>query len=233
MMRIGFFFIFFIIMFVTAVLVGLFLLYYFSYRRYLNRRINGECNKKWFPHPLTFVLCLVLILSIIVNVILFIQIGSMSKERDLLENELINSNSAVCVTEFQADSPYLYYRDLLKSGDSSAYKISQTESNGFKYYFAECEYEYADNTGCYPQYICYVECSKELSDDIDMTIEYVYDDNNSLSSTGEPIEEIMFLSKTLDSLPQKIIITISERTGDKLTEGKIIAEECFEIYSVN
>lgn len=230
MLKVG---IIFIVFMAAAILIALFLVYYFLYRSYLNRRLNGQGNKKWFPHPLTVVCSFVLILSIFVNVILSVEMNRLSKQNNFMENELINLNNSQCIIEFEDDSPYLYYRDLVISGDSAAYQISKRTSDGFEFYFAECGYEYADSSSYYPEYICYIKYSEELSDNYDMTIKYVYDENSSFESTGEPIDEIMFLSKTLEQLPKEVIFTIRKRGNDKLEEGKLVAEASFEIYSVD
>lgn len=71
-----------------------------------------------------------------------------------------------------------------------------------------------------------------LTEDTDATIEYIYDENNSYSTTGELKSEIMLLSRYLERLPQEIKITIRER-GSKLEEGSIIANASFVLYSIN
>ena len=155
-----------------------------------------------------------------------------NKENTSLKFENNNFSKALHISEIDAQSPYSFYRDIITSNDSYGYKVTYTESNDFHFYFAHSEYEDFSDTEYYPEYICYIKYNGVLTEDTDATIEYIYDENNSHSTTGELESEIMLLSRYLERLPQEIKITIRER-GSKLEEGSIIANASFVLYTIN
>ncbi|MCM1308908.1 MAG: helix-turn-helix domain-containing protein [Butyrivibrio sp.] len=136
------------------------------------------------------------------------------------------------ITDFDSESPYLHYRDLLLSDKQTFYEIYTDEADGFRFRFAESKYDTADEATFYPKYICYIKYDDSFPEDTDMTVKYVYGKNNALESTGEANNEIMILSSDLAKLPREIIITVRKR-GEKTEEGAVIASASFKVYSVD
>ena len=215
-----------------VVLITTYVAYYFLYQNYINKRLVGKCKQRRIPHPTTTVLYLVLLFSIIFNVIFCIEINRANEENASLQFENNNYSKLLHITEIDTKSPYSYYRDIITSSDSYGYKVTYTETNNFHFYFAHCQYEDFSNTEYYPEYICYIKYDGVLTEDTDVTIEYIYGENNSHSTTGEIEREIMLLSRYLERLPQEIKITIRERVS-KLEEGGIIANASFVLYTIN
>lgn len=215
-----------------AILISILVVYYFLYKNYINKRLSGTCNKRRLPHPTASVLYLVLLFSIIFNVIFYFEIIRINKENNTLQSENNNYGKALYVTEIDTESPYSYYRDIITSSNSYGYKVTYTESNDFHFHFAHCEYEDFSTAQYYPEYICYIKYDGVLTEDTDVTMEYIYDENNRYSTTGELKREIMLLSRYLEDLPQEIKITIRER-GSKTEEGGIIANASFVLYSID
>lgn len=215
-----------------SILLLLCVTYYFLYYNYINKRLVDKCKKRHLPHPTTTVLYLALLFSIMFNVIFYIELNSVNKENTSLKFENNNFSKALHISEIDAQSPYSFYRDIITSNDSYGYKVTYTESNDFHFYFAHSEYKDFSDTGYYPEYICYIKYDGVLTKDTDVTIEYIYGENNSHSTTGELEREIMLLGRYLERLPQEVKITIRER-GSKLEEGNIIANASFVLYSIN
>ena len=221
-----------IILMLIVVLITTYVAYYFLFQNYINKRLAGTCKQRRLPHPTTTVLYLVLFLSIIANIVFCIELSRVNEENAFLRSKNNNISKALHITEIEANSPYSYYRDIITSSDSYGYKVTYTESNDFHFYFAHSEYEDFSDTEYYPEYICYIKYNGVLTEDTDATIEYIYDENNSHSTTGELESEIMLLSRYLERLPQEIKITIRER-GSKLEEGSIIANASFVLDTIN
>ena len=218
-----------IIPILIAILIILCVAYYFWYYDYINKRLADKCKKRRLPHPTTAVLCLILLFSIVFNVIFCAELKEVSEKNYALQNENNNYGKVLYITEIDPDSPYWYYKDIITSADSRGYKVKHTESNDFQFYFAHSEP--VVNTIYYPQYICYIKYDSTLTIDSDVTIKYIYDKNNSHSTTGGFEGELLLLSRYLERLPKEINITIRERST-KLEEGDIIANVSFTLYSI-
>ena len=220
-----------IILISIVLLIATYIAYYFLYQSYINKRLAGSCKQRRLPHPTTTVLYLVLFLSIIVNIVFCSELSRVNEENVFLQSKNNNTSKALHITEIDANSPYSYYRDIITSSNPYGYNVTYTESNDFHFYFAHSEYEDFSDTEYYPEYICYIKYDGVLTEDTDITIEYIYDENNSHSTTGELESEIMLLSRYLERLPQEIKITIRERDS-KLEEGKIINYASFILYKI-
>ncbi|MBR3963841.1 MAG: hypothetical protein IKJ80_00345 [Clostridia bacterium] len=212
-----------------ATLIILCVAYYFLYYNYINKRLADKCKKRRLPHPTITALCFVLLFSIIFNAIFYAELNKTNEKCSSLQVENNNYSKALHIAKIDTNSPYWCYKDIITSGDSHGYKVTQSESNDFRFYFGHSECK--DDAVYYPQYICYIEYDGILTADSDVTIEYVYDKNNSYSTSGEFEREILLLSRYLERLPKEINITIRER-GSKLEEGDIIANVSFTIYSI-
>lgn len=221
-----------IVLISVGILITIYVAYYFLYQNYINKRLAGKCKKRHLLHPTTTVIYLVLSFSIIFNVIFCIELNRVNEENSSLQLEKNNFSKAIRISEIDTQSPYSYYRDIITSNNSYGYKVTCTESNDFRFYFAHSEYEDFSDTGYYPEYICYIKYDGVLTEDTDVTTEYIYGENNKLSATGELEREIMLLSRYLEQLPQEIRITIRER-GSKLEEGNVIANASFVLYSIH
>lgn len=148
---------------------------------------------------------------------------------DPIDFEAMGDNGYVCVTDFENDSPYIHYRDIILLNETNEYTIRSSTSNGFDFYFAESNYEDADASIFYPRYMCYVKYNGELPDNADMTIKYVYNEGNSWETSGEAKSEILLLTGTLIKMPQEIVISFQE-SGDK-TDSEVILSVSFKLYS--
>lgn len=218
-----------IIPILIAILIIICVAYYFLYYNYINKRLADKCKKRRLPHPTTTVLYFVLLFSIIFNVIFCAELNKANEKSSSLQFENNNYSKALHITKINSDSPYSYYKDIITSSNSCGYKVTHSEENDFQFYFAHSEHSV--DTVYYPQYICYIKYDGTLTADSDVTIEYVYDKNNSYSTSGEFEREILLLSRYLERLPQEINITVRERSS-KLEEGDIIANVSFTLYSI-
>jgi hypothetical protein len=215
-----------------VVLVAAYVAYYFLYQNYINKRLAGTCKQRRLPHPTTTIMYLVLLFSIIFNIIISVEFNRVNEENASLRWENHHFSKVLYLCEIDDNSPYSYYRDVITSNDSYGYQVTYTESNDFHFYFAHSAYEDFSGTEYYPEYICYIQYTGVLAEDIDVTIEYIYNENNRHSETGGFDGEIMLLSRNLERLPREIKITIRER-GTKSEEGNIITDASFTLYTIN
>jgi hypothetical protein len=216
----------------VAVFVVICVVYYFLYYNYINKRLAEKCKKRYMPHPTTTFLYLVLLFSIIFNVFFYAELNRVNKEKQSLKLENNSYSKAIRINEIDSKSPYAYYRDIITSNDSYGYKVTYTKKNDFNFYFAQSDFDDSDDGVYYPEYICYIRYNGDLKDDdIDVTTEYIYNEDSGFKTSGSLEKEIMILSRELEKLPQQIKITIRER-GNKLEEGNILSNETFDIYSV-
>ena len=215
---------------IIAIVLALIVIYFLIYRRYLNKRLNGECKKRQFPTLQTTQLIVYPVLIILLIVGFSVPLKSISNENAQLQHQLYKEHSAIMVVDFE-NSPYRHYRDLIISGEATEYHITSTISKDFSFYLATFRYSDNNSTVYYPPYICYIKYANDFADDVEMTVKYVYSDKNGVETTGEPMEEFMLLSRSLEQLPQRIIITLSLK-GSKLEPHEEIESVTFEIYSI-
>lgn len=104
-----------------------------------------------------------------------------------------NNDALTVITDFGIESTYLHYRDIITSNEQTEYEVRSSESDGFRFYFAQRRHGAPDTEESYPKYICYVKYNGTSPQDADMTLKYVYNKNNSWESSGEPSDKIMLL----------------------------------------
>lgn len=192
---------------------------------------NNRSRKVWIIVGIIVIAAISIILSLLLLSIIRIPLSYRFGSEEKLSEQ--NDNGAVSlITDFDSESPYVHYRDLVLSDNHTGYEIHTNEADGFRFYFAESKYDVYDEAVFYPKYICYISYDNTFPEDTDMTIKYVYDRNNNWESSGEAEHEVMLLGDTLTKLPCEIIITVRER-GEKAEQGDVIANASFKIYSAD
>ena len=222
--------IFFII--IAVVLICLFAAYYLYYRKYLNKRLNGECQKMRIPHPIITLLCFVIVFASVINIMLFARVMDLSDQNAYLQSELNKTRISARVTDFEDNSIYGFYRDLIISDQTGEYQVSKETSDDFDIYLAVWSLSSLSSASLAPPYICYIKCPNTFPENADMTIKYVYDEKNSMESTGEVKNEILMFGENLENLPKEVIITVRERSADKAEMGEIIASVSLIVYTI-
>lgn len=48
-----------------------------------------------------------------------------------------NNDALTVITDFDIESPYLHYRDIITSNEQTEYEVRSSESDGFRFYFAQ------------------------------------------------------------------------------------------------
>ncbi len=190
---------------------------------------NKSSRKIWLAIGITLLSIVVLIMAFfLIRWVIGLTDNPMSS--DNIDFESMSNDEYVCITEFDDNSPYLYYRDIFLLDETNEYKIRHNESNDFDFYFAERNYVGQNATVFYPQYMCYIKYNAVFPDNADMTIKYIYDSTNSWETSGEAENELLLLSSALAEMPQEIVITVKEN-GSKNQNETVILSESFKLYS--
>lgn len=106
------------------------------FNEYLANR-NKLFRKIWLAIGITLLSIVVLIMAFFLILGVF-RVREKTKPRS--DVEAMNNNEYVCITEFDDNSPYLYYRDILLMNETNEYTIRHSQTDDFDFYFAESNY---------------------------------------------------------------------------------------------
>lgn len=188
------------------------LLFYFGYRAYLNLRIQNKCKRKFFIHPFTFMLFMIIILLFVVIGVSHFNLRESKIEQEKYK-ELYNESKRP-VFAFLKEDEHIYdiYTDGLVNNSLLEYEIKKETQNDFEYYFAKAnqDIKYMAN---YIVYIRYIGTKGSLNG----YLKYSINEKNSFQGSGNVEKEYIVLAEDLESLPKSIEIGLSD-SMDKTEE---------------
>lgn len=190
---------------------------------------NKTFRKVWLSIGIV-VLSIIVFITAFFVVRIIIDLTDKPMIADNIALEYMEDKEFLCITEFEENSPYLYYRDIFVENKTNEYAIQHSNSNGFEFYFAKCNNDEQNAGIFYPSYMCYIKYNSTLPNDADMTVKYIYDDINSWETSGEAKNEMLCMSSSLAAMPREIVITVKE-SGEEGNNGKPILSASFEIDS--
>ena len=204
-----------LIVFIIAVLVVLasVLVFYFSYRHYLNLRIQNKCKKKYFLHPFTFMLYMIIALLIVVIGVSHFNLKELKTENSEIKASYDESKKNVFCSLKEEDHTYDIYINGLVNNSLPEYEIKKDVQNDFEFYFAKTD----KDIKYMPKYLIYVRYIG-MKESLNGYFKYKVNDENSFQGTGNVEKEYIVLSSSLESLPTSIEIGISDST-DKTNEN--------------